>query len=1252
MLFTQKSMSEKLILTQIGCIGRFGIIGLFLVIFLIFSAPTANAQRANSLMELYLMDQQERKLEKALSQEPNGDPRRGVLVDERELPGYSQNNYQNRSQGQNLQPRNIQGFNGQQNQNQNHNGRSMRGGFPGIGNGNEEIIAGDKHTQEMFPFERLPQNVQTGPNGVISQNNPNYDPDNSQNGAGFGDYANEFDDSRGNDNQNSEILQAGGRSGNFENMQLGRIPSEFESGGFQDYRQIRYDNMVGPDPNLSGEMLNLRNGPGFFAYGQEASKGDARLNCVYFINPQVGWAVGEHGTIWHTRNSGRSWVLQKCPVDLPLHGVDFIDEQNGIIVGGSHQPYTHIGNGVVLVTRNGGASWEQIETPNLPVMKQVRITDIGAGWGIGLGSNRCPSGLFTFSENGAKWTPVEGAKVQGLVNADFYGNYGCGITSDGKIQPLGTLMHEETDKPDIGMRRAKAVSFYSIPAPATGVGGWIVGDGGMLLHTKSAGLEWKIVRQSILPRASELFDLKTVFAHGNKVWVAGSPGSIIFRSEDSGKTWQGVPTGTTAAIRHIVFTSPKYGFAVGDYGTILATEDGGKTWILQREGGRRLSFLCLATRAEDVPFEAIAKLGGEEGYFGGVQLLMRDDREGWGKTTISCEDRVHEAVVKCGGVGAWESWPFPVDPNYLRVPLQKLVERINRENDGKGLLMFRESLIRSIRQHRPNVILLADPGVREANPARDFLLRETLVAVRDAADATIFPEHLHESRLPNWQVQKVVLAIEDGVRGEFNIRTQTLLPKLGNSVDSLASEARGIVSKTRTVPHKSVGFQTEYDLMPPRGDRDFFTGMTIQPGSDARRNSVEPRPGSFETLNKYHSVKQNLISIFENSLNHSNPGNRGRLALTATEMIRNMPPEMAIDTLLRLSAHSRAIGENAVAADLEKLVLETYPSEPGTLEVYANLIRNAIKNDWMEKERNLNNTSVAKEVNATETRLEEAIRAGKNLKRAAEELYMDPEIRFLLATAERELSPAKSRESYAEIANAKYAGPWKIRSETELWIGRSVEGEENETPCPMPYIRVPYTGTRPVLDGSCDEAVWLEHRTPTLLSSLKMNSLENSSGGSAAFDTRVMFMHDEEFLYIAVRGRKVPGFEYRSDFSGPRARDADLDSEDRVEIFLDLNRDYSSFYRLVFDHRGWCAESYGDDKRWNPTVFISNSSDEEFWTLEIAVEKDTIDPVLYEEHPDVLGVAVRRLVPGVGIECWNEQNAFGMEEGFGLLLFE
>jgi photosystem II stability/assembly factor-like uncharacterized protein len=69
---------------------------------------------------------------------------------------------------------------------------------------------------------------------------------------------------------------------------------------------------------------------------------------------------------------------------------------------------------------------------------------------------------------------------------------------------------------------------------------------------------------------------------GDRLVAVGERGSILL-SEDSGKTWRGVPTDTRATLTHVTFVGPKSAYAVGWDGTILRTDDAGDSWVKQHE---------------------------------------------------------------------------------------------------------------------------------------------------------------------------------------------------------------------------------------------------------------------------------------------------------------------------------------------------------------------------------------------------------------------------------------------------------------------------------------------------------------------------------------------------------------------------------------------------------------------------------------------------------------------------------------------
>jgi photosystem II stability/assembly factor-like uncharacterized protein len=65
---------------------------------------------------------------------------------------------------------------------------------------------------------------------------------------------------------------------------------------------------------------------------------------------------------------------------------------------------------------------------------------------------------------------------------------------------------------------------------------------------------------------------------GDRLVVVGERGRILL-SDDSGKTWRAVSSGTEATLNAIHFVDAKTGFAVGWDAAILRTDDAGESWV-------------------------------------------------------------------------------------------------------------------------------------------------------------------------------------------------------------------------------------------------------------------------------------------------------------------------------------------------------------------------------------------------------------------------------------------------------------------------------------------------------------------------------------------------------------------------------------------------------------------------------------------------------------------------------------------------
>ena len=77
--------------------------------------------------------------------------------------------------------------------------------------------------------------------------------------------------------------------------------------------------------------------------------------------------------------------------------------------------------------------------------------------------------------------------------------------------------------------------------------------------------------------------LSVTFATPHSGWAVGNNGTIL-HTEDDDRGWIQQPSGTHASLYSSSFVTPQAGWIVGENGTILHTEDGGDTWKPQSSG--------------------------------------------------------------------------------------------------------------------------------------------------------------------------------------------------------------------------------------------------------------------------------------------------------------------------------------------------------------------------------------------------------------------------------------------------------------------------------------------------------------------------------------------------------------------------------------------------------------------------------------------------------------------------------------------
>lgn len=285
---------------------------------------------------------------------------------------------------------------------------------------------------------------------------------------------------------------------------------------------------------------------------QQTSNTQKDLFGVDFVDANNGWIVGyDEGDpntaaiILHTSNGGLNWSTQATyPVSGNfggvLYDVDFIDSLHGYASGGS-QSFCEIfagGSGCFTIKRtdNGGSTWQDQDLNWAHGVQGIKFVDANNGWLVS-GKNE-----IRHTSNGG---------------------------SDGWPFQLGPNV---CCSPDL-----TKIDFANLNT------GWAVGGFPDIFKTTNGGTTW-VNQASNLPSGYQnvfINNLKVI--DSNTVFLVGNNG-IILKTTNGGNTWAVQKSGTTANLNAVNFVNGKVGTIVGDSGIILTTSNGGTTWTIEKSG--------------------------------------------------------------------------------------------------------------------------------------------------------------------------------------------------------------------------------------------------------------------------------------------------------------------------------------------------------------------------------------------------------------------------------------------------------------------------------------------------------------------------------------------------------------------------------------------------------------------------------------------------------------------------------------------
>ena len=193
---------------------------------------------------------------------------------------------------------------------------------------------------------------------------------------------------------------------------------------------------------------------------------DATFTRAVFSQGGRGWAFGEAGVIFATRDAGANWTRLQSPTRHLLLGGIFIDEDRGWLVGAA---------ATIIQTSDGGDTWHQSRLPqaseNSVRFSSASFVDNRVGWAVGSGGV-----IYRTINGGRTWQQQNSG-----VNTDLF-----------DVKFLDALE------------------------------GWAVGAEGTIIHTNDGGLHWTTERSG-----TEHPLERVCFADRTHGWAVGFGGTVV-----------------------------------------------------------------------------------------------------------------------------------------------------------------------------------------------------------------------------------------------------------------------------------------------------------------------------------------------------------------------------------------------------------------------------------------------------------------------------------------------------------------------------------------------------------------------------------------------------------------------------------------------------------------------------------------------------------------------------------------------------
>lgn len=288
---------------------------------------------------------------------------------------------------------------------------------------------------------------------------------------------------------------------------------------------------------------------------------DFYLRDLFFINDDVGYAVGYSGKIIKTTNGGVDWESISKEVNDDYYSIYFTSPEKGFVSGKK----------TIAQTENAGMEWEKkIGGNNYARLYQITFENENEGYASGYVSNT----YFT-KDGGNSWNTMSAGTWPGFYGIDIppQSDSGYLIGESGSIVKFNTQISGVPYwKFQLSPYIYTSYDYLAVHFPAHDTG-FITGSSGIMIRTYNGGYPWETINSGTSA------NLRSVYFTGNRTGYVVGDGGTILKTTNNGTTWTPQISGTLKILYCVHFYDEDRGYIVGASGKILKTLNGGETWI-------------------------------------------------------------------------------------------------------------------------------------------------------------------------------------------------------------------------------------------------------------------------------------------------------------------------------------------------------------------------------------------------------------------------------------------------------------------------------------------------------------------------------------------------------------------------------------------------------------------------------------------------------------------------------------------------